>query len=100
LEEPTRAALARARASGRKLLLVTGRVMEDLARVCPGLELFDAIVAENGAAIYRPDTRESRLLSAPPPAGFVAALRAAGIDDIGVGQIIVATHRPHEAAVL
>ena len=64
------------------------------------MELFDAIVAENGAAIYRPDTRETRLLSAPPPTGFVAALRAAGIDDIGVGQIIVATHRPHETAVL
>jgi hydroxymethylpyrimidine pyrophosphatase-like HAD family hydrolase len=100
LDEPTRAALARVRASGRKLLLVTGRVLEDLGRVCPGLELFDAIVAENGAVIHRPDTRESRLLGAPPPAGFVAALRAAGVEDLGVGRVIVATRRPYETAAL
>jgi hydroxymethylpyrimidine pyrophosphatase-like HAD family hydrolase len=100
LVETTRAALARVRASGRKLLLVTGRVLEDLGRVCPDLALFDAIVAENGAVLYRPDTRESRRLAEPPPAAFVTALRAAGVADVGVGEVIVATRQPHETAVL
>jgi len=100
LDDKTRAALERLKASGRKLLLVTGRILTDLARVCPGLELFDAIVAENGAVVHRPETRETRLIAAPPPAGFVPALRAAGIDDIGVGEVIVATHTPHETKVL
>ena len=100
LDDKTRAALERLKASGRKLLLVTGRILTDLARTCPGLELFDAIVAENGAVVHRPETRETRLIAGAPPAGFVPALRAAGIDDIGVGEVIVATHTPHETKVL
>jgi len=42
-------ALERFRKSGRKLILVTGRELEDLESVFPRLELFDRVVAENGA---------------------------------------------------
>ena len=54
----TRAALERLRESGRRLIMVTGRELDDLERVFPHFELFDSIVAENGALLYRPAERE------------------------------------------
>ena len=51
-------ALDRLRASGRKLLLVTGRELHDLLNVFPEAALFDRVVAENGALLYRPSTKE------------------------------------------
>lgn len=96
----TLAALERARATGRKLLMVTGRELPDLERVFPRLDLFDAIVAENGALIYRPATRTARALADAPPPAFVEALRARGVERISVGQVIVATWEPHETTVL
>jgi len=46
-------ALTRVRESGRKVLLVTGRMLPDLRAVCPDVDhLFDAVVAENGALLY------------------------------------------------
>ena len=61
-------------ASSRKLLLVTGRELEDLLRVCPRLGLFDRVVAENGALVYRPATREEKVLRSRPPDEFLRAL--------------------------
>ena len=70
--ETTAQALARVRESGRKLLLVTGRMLPDLRSVCPDVdEMFDAVVAENGAVLYFPETRESRVLGDRPESGFV-----------------------------
>ena len=60
--DETFAALARFKASGRRLIMVTGRELPDLERVCPRLDLFDRIVAENGAVLYRPETKEARPL--------------------------------------
>src|SRR5581483_6361858 len=93
-------ALKRLLESGRRLILVTGRQVEDLLRVFPAVELFDWVVAENGALLYKPDTREQRPLGEPPPPEFVARLRRAGINDLSVGRVIVATWRPHEIEVL
>jgi len=95
----TLAALERLRASGRRLVLVTGRELVDLEQVCPRLDLFSYVVAENGALLYRPDTRELRLLADPPPPRFAAALRERGVP-VSVGRVIVATVQPHEARVL
>jgi hydroxymethylpyrimidine pyrophosphatase-like HAD family hydrolase len=95
-------ALRRWRASGRRLLLVTGRELDDLMSVFPHVEVFDEIVAENGALLHRPlpaPPRE-RPLARPPPCDFVEALRARGVAPIALGRIIVATWQPHEAAVL
>src|SRR5262249_5394339 len=62
-----RQALARVRESGRKVLLVTGRMLPDLRNVCPEVDqIFDAIVAENGALLYFPETREARALGSSP----------------------------------
>ncbi len=86
--------------SGRKAVMVTGRELEDLQVVCPHLDLFDRVVAENGALIYEPKTKEVRLLCEPPPASFAASLAAKGVTPLSVGHVIVATVKPYEAAVL
>lgn len=100
LEEPTIAALERLTASGRRLVLVTGRQLEDLESVCPRLDLFDYVVAENGALLYRPATREEKLLAAGPPPAFAAALGARGVAPLAAGRAIVSTREPHHSAVL
>jgi hydroxymethylpyrimidine pyrophosphatase-like HAD family hydrolase len=100
MDDATLKAAAEVRASGRKLLLVTGRELSDLKTVCPDFTIFDAIVAENGALVHHPATHQTRLLAEPPPPAFVEALRAAGVGPISVGQVIVATWQPHEKTVL
>jgi len=94
------AAVRRLRESGRRVVLVTGRELEDLQTVCPRLELFDRVVAENGAMIYQPSTKEVRLLAEPPSPDFVQSLKAHGVTPLSAGHVIVATVRPHETAVL
>ena len=92
--EPTARALERVRASGRKLLLVTGRMLPDLRAVCPDVDrMFDAVVAENGALVYFPDRRELRTLGDPPEPALVDALRRRGVP-FELGAAILATHAP------
>jgi hydroxymethylpyrimidine pyrophosphatase-like HAD family hydrolase len=98
VDAETLAALERLRASGRCLVLVTGRIFSDLAQLFPRTDLFDAIVAENGATLWRPGNGE-RNLAQPPPAVFVHALRDRGVP-FSQGHVVVATSEPHEAAVL
>jgi hydroxymethylpyrimidine pyrophosphatase-like HAD family hydrolase len=95
----TLAALQRLIASGRKLILVTGRELEDLFSVFPHYTIFEWVVAENGVLLYHPATGEKKPLASPPPAKFVARLRERGVP-ISVGDVIVSTHHPHEALVL
>ena len=96
----TLAALERLRESGRRLILVTGRELDDLRGVFPELERFDRIVAENGALLHWPATRETKSLAAPPPAAFVDRLRKSGVAPLSVGAVIVATWQPNESIVL
>ncbi|MGH8138422.1 MAG: HAD family hydrolase [Steroidobacteraceae bacterium] len=96
----TVAAVERLIASGRRVVLVTGRELDDLRGVCPRLDLFQYVVAENGALLYEPATRKEMPLAQRPPESFIAALRARGVGPISVGRIVVATWEPHEAAVL
>lgn len=93
------AGLRQLRGSGRKLILVTGRELPDLLRVFPHIELFDRVVAENGALLYRPDDRSQTLLSEPFPPKFLHALRERGVP-VSAGQSIIATVQPHETTVL
>jgi hydroxymethylpyrimidine pyrophosphatase-like HAD family hydrolase len=88
------------RESGRRIVLVTGRQLDDLLGLFQRMELFDRVVAENGALLYRPETRERRLLSDPPPPEFIRTLRNRGIAPLSEGNVIVATHRPNETAIL
>jgi hydroxymethylpyrimidine pyrophosphatase-like HAD family hydrolase len=100
VDEPTLAALGRLLASGRKLIMVTGRRIDDLAGVFEHQEWFEWIVAENGAILYKPSTRQSLRIAEPPPPKFVDELRRRGVAPIDVGEVIVATWQPHEAQVL
>lgn len=99
VSEETLSALRFLRSSGRSLLLVTGRRLADLKQVFPHLEEFDRVVAENGALLYRPETREEEVLAEPPSERLVEALRAAGVTRLAVGRAIVATFSPHEQTV-
>lgn len=94
------AALERLRASGRRSILVTGRQLPDLLVAFPRADLFDRIVAENGAVLYRPPGREERLLGDPPPSALIERLRSDGVDPLSIGRVIVATLHPQEHVVL
>ncbi len=96
VDEMTQAAFQRLRESGRKLLLVTGREIEDLRRVFPSFETFDGIVAENGGLLYWPKSATERLLCAPPDPKLLAALTERKVTPLSVGRTIVATWHPHE----
>jgi hypothetical protein len=93
-------ALTRCRDSRRRLLMVTGRELADLQRTFTRLDLFDAVVVENGAVLFSPATGCERPLAPPPPASFVEALRSHGVSRISSGRVIVATWSPHETKVL
>ncbi len=99
VSDSTLAALRRLRASGRKLLLVTGRELEQLISVFPDLDLCEWVVAENGALLYHPGTRAEKPLGDAPPAELLRELQTRGVP-ISVGRVIVATWEPHETTVL
>jgi hydroxymethylpyrimidine pyrophosphatase-like HAD family hydrolase len=100
VDSATLAGLEKLLASGRRLVMVTGRELPDLQATFPRLDLFERVVAENGALIYRPATREERPLAERPPDKFVEQLRRHGVGPVSVGRVIVATWQPHEHAVL
>ncbi len=66
MDQATVEALERLKRSGRKLLLVTGRELPDLVAVCPRLDLFDRVTAENGVLLYDPATKQERPLAPAP----------------------------------
>ena len=94
------AAVERLRKSGRRAVLVTGREFQDLQTVFDRFDLFDLVVAENGALLYRPQTREEVMLAEPPPPQLAERLRERGATPVGVGRVIVATREPHEIAAV
>lgn len=122
VDAATLAALQRWRDAGRKLILVTGRMMQDwlavFSRYAPP-DLFDWVVTENGAVLYHPPSQTTKLLATKPPEAFVQQMRqrigrgeaiveagASGefagliqsgqLDPFTVGEIIVATWQPYD----
>jgi hydroxymethylpyrimidine pyrophosphatase-like HAD family hydrolase len=91
-------ALVRVKASGRKLLMVTGRELPDLQSVFPDVGLFDAVIAENGALLYRPG-RAEELLGPPPPPALIDELKRRKVEPLAAGRSIVATLRSNAAQV-
>jgi hydroxymethylpyrimidine pyrophosphatase-like HAD family hydrolase len=100
IDEATWSALRRLRDSGRKVLLVTGRELDDLLAICPGLERFDGVVAENGGVLWWPEKHEAVQLAAPPPLAFVEELRRRKLPHLSAGRVIIGTRKPHERQVL
>jgi hydroxymethylpyrimidine pyrophosphatase-like HAD family hydrolase len=100
LSDSASSAVERLRTSGRRVVLVTGRRVGDLLRILPKITLFDLIVAENGAVIYDPQSREEIPLAAPPPARFAERLRERGVAPLEAGAVVVATRDPYGGVML
>jgi hydroxymethylpyrimidine pyrophosphatase-like HAD family hydrolase len=98
--DSTWGALERLRASGRHAILVSGRELDDLLAICPRIELFSRVVAENGGVLYCPADGGRRLLAPAPPENFVAELGRRAPDAFGIGETLVATVKPHERVAL
>lgn len=115
VNDRTLAALEQWRATGRKLILITGRQLDDLQTVFSRFDLFDLVVVENGAVLYEPSTHTETLLAEPPPVVFVQALsdriqqaeqsetpltrefaRLRNLAPLTTGRVIVATWIPHD----
>ncbi|MFY0529967.1 HAD hydrolase family protein [Archangium gephyra] len=94
------AALEQLRRSGRRALLVTARRLGELPPLCPRLELFDCIIAENGAVLHWPARRESLSLRAPVPESFTMALRRRALSSVERGQVVVYTQALHACALV
>ena len=98
--ESTIRALELFRNSGRNMFLVTGRELDELLEIFDRTDLFEWIVAENGALLYHPFSRRKYLLTEPAPLEFVEELKRRGVSPISTGDAIVATWRPHERTVI
>ncbi|MGB2666028.1 MAG: HAD family hydrolase [Candidatus Acidiferrum sp.] len=98
--QSTLQALEKTRSSGRKIILATGRELDDLLSAFPEVSLFDRVVAENGGLLYRPATREQIVLAESPPPQFVEELARRGVQPLSAGRCAVATWHPHETTVL
>src|SRR5712664_2546197 len=74
VDPETIASLERTKASGRRLILATGRELEDLAQIFPAVGLFDRVVGENGAIIHDPATGTTKRLAEPLLSNVMAIL--------------------------
>jgi HAD superfamily hydrolase (TIGR01484 family) len=99
VDNETLAALERLRAFGKKLILVTGRLLDDLQQVFPQYHYCDCIVAENGPLLYFPASGQQKLLANQPPSEFIQALQKRGVHPLSAGKVIVATWHPQETTV-
>lgn len=88
LDSSVREAIALARTNGILVLLVTGRILDELRRVAGDLHFVDAVVAENGAVLHFPDSGHTSVLAPTMPPAFVAELRRRGLQ-VHAGQCLV-----------
>ena len=96
----TIAALERFMATRRRLVLVTGRELPELREIFPAIELFDRVIAENGALLYNPANQSERLLARAASQDLLYALKSKGVTPLSAGRSIIATREPHQIAVL
>ena len=97
--EAVRAALRAVRDSGRLLVLVTGRNMEELLDVFTELRLFDRLVVENGGLMLDPRRDVERMLCAPVSGRLLEELRRRGIGPLIVGRSVLSTPIENDEAV-
>lgn len=88
LEPGMREAIAEVRARGIVVMIVTGRIFDDLRRVAGDLHFVDAVVAENGAVIEFPDSGYSAAVGQSPPTALLDELRREGIR-FDAGRVVV-----------
>jgi len=91
--------LRKGKTNGLSIILVTGRALETFITNGPFNELCEAIVAENGAIVYFP-----RRDTIAFPFGRLTPAVLQRLDSLEIplerGMAIVATHVPHDAAIL
>ena len=88
LHPAVREAIAAARTRGIVVLLVTGRILDELRRVAGDLHFVDGVIAENGAVVHFPDSGHTSMLAPAVPRAFLAELRRRGIP-FRAGQSLV-----------
>ena len=97
--------LRRVSASGRKLILVTGRTQDcfDGRGPCGDImrdaSVFDLIVAENGGTLYDPRSRTWKLLAPPLPDSLLSELRRRGIEPWWQGLVMFSTTKANHEKV-
>jgi len=99
VDEETAAALASVRHAGDTLIMVTGRELTNLLNTFERLDLFDRVVAENGAVLYEPATRQIDVIAPAPPEPFVERLTRARIP-FSIGRSVVASVEPHAETMM
>ena len=78
-------------ASGRKLVLVTGRQLDDLLQIFPEIALFERVIAENVAVLYCPSTGETKMLAGPTPQAFIDYILQRGVSPFAIRSVNDAT---------
>jgi HAD superfamily hydrolase (TIGR01484 family) len=96
VDAETITSLDRFRAADGRLAMVTGRELPHLESVCPILDRFEWIIAENGALLYRPSDDFNQLLCPGASAEVARKLADAGVHPLSVGRAIIATREPYE----
>ena len=99
LDAGVRDAIADARTRGITVLLVTGRILDELRRVAGDLHFVDGIIAENGAVVHFPDSGHTSLLAPQVPEAFLAEVRQRGISAVP-GQCLVDGGAPDAGRLL
>lgn len=91
-------AIREARAKGITVVLVTGRILSDLRRVMKQRDLFDAIVAENGAVLAFPNGW-TRVLGRPPSKELLSLLCDDGIE-VAFGDCVLEANADQAPKIL
>ena len=92
-------AIDEVRRRGVVVVLVTGRILDDLRTAVGDLDRFSAVVAEGGAVLAFPESDRSFLLAAPPSSVLLDALDRAGVRTV-VGQCVIEADAVHAARIL
>lgn len=86
-------------ATGRKLILVTSRALRELLEIFPSARVFDYVIAENGAILHQPATKQSEILAQAPSEILLQELARRSVEPVVVGSSIVTTSLANETEV-
>jgi hydroxymethylpyrimidine pyrophosphatase-like HAD family hydrolase len=99
LDPKVRQAIPEVQAQGVTVVIVTGRILDDLRQLIGDLRLADAVVAENGAVIAFPSSGRSIVLASPASDLMLMELRRRGIE-ARAGACVIETSADHAHDVL
>jgi hydroxymethylpyrimidine pyrophosphatase-like HAD family hydrolase len=99
LDPAVREAIADVRAQGIAVMLVSGRILDDLRRVAGDLHFVDGVIAENGAVIEFPASGYSTIMGDAPPPALLDALQSEGIP-YDSGRVVVEANATDATRIL